>query len=57
MLDKNKLITDIQIRLTHLENRLNRDFGSGFNGSDILAIRELKYWLGAIRRNEYDIDK
>lgn len=56
MLDKNKLIKDLEVRILHLENRYIRDFGGNFNGSDILALRELKYWLGAIQRNEYDIN-
>jgi hypothetical protein len=54
MLDKNKLLNSMKQRRDALQNRIERDFGGGFSGSDILAVRELTYWIESIERREFD---
>jgi hypothetical protein len=54
MLDKNKIITYIDKRITALTERVERDFSGGFDGSDIKAFRELKSLKSAISRGEFE---
>jgi ribosomal protein S6 len=55
MLDKNKLLNSMKQRRDALQNRIERDFGGGFSGSDILAVRELTYWIKKIESGEFNV--
>jgi ribosomal protein S6 len=55
MLDKNKLLNSMKQRRDALQNRIERDFGGGFSGSDILVVRELTYWIKKIERGEFNV--
>lgn len=52
IVDKNVITNKMSERLKALEDRMTRDFSGGVQ-PDVFAIRELKYWLEAINRNEF----
>lgn len=53
IIDKNSILESMKQRLTALELRNERDFSSGMQ-TDVFSIRELKTWIGAIERGEFD---
>lgn len=53
IIDKKVLLSDLNVRLQSLEQRLDKDF-TGAIQTDIHVIRELKTWIGKVERGEFD---
>lgn len=54
LIDKQKLLDDMNVRLQALEDFTNRDFSGGMQ-SYVEAVRELRVWRDTLSRGDYDM--